>query len=73
MLGAISFGETEMDMEKLALVEDIFTTMDLNNDGHISFDEFKASIAANPLLVQLILNPFQAVGTSQPMDTMEEC
>ena len=38
-------------------LEQIFTLLDTNHDGKVSFEEFKSGIAKEPLLVSAFINP----------------
>lgn len=52
----------ELKAEKLA---EVFDRLDTNKDDQISFEEFKAGIATEPILVQAFLQPLNAVLASR--------
>jgi len=65
VLGNILSG---FDNETLtAKLEEIFQRMDTNGDGEIQYEEFKAGIFSEPVLVQCFLQPMDHIG-SLPME-----
>lgn len=49
------------DHAELAALEKMFATMDANQDGKITFDEFKAAVEADSSLAQALMQPLKNI------------
>lgn len=59
ILRNLSTGDADEDQRQADALAHVFETLDVDGDGEVSWDEFKAGVAKDPFLVNALLKPVQ--------------
>ena len=57
-LGAVS-ADGSADESRATRLADVFSRMDFNNDGRVSFDEFKKALQTDPIVAESVMQPLR--------------
>lgn len=61
---AIAAAGGETDEERAARIADVFSRMDTDRDGRVSFDEFKRALQTDAAVAEAVLQPLRLMRTS---------